>query len=466
MTDETTQLRTTKDLTPDQITLAALTTLLRFGAVPAWCLFWHAVQPRDYLSVTERKDWEEQMRRLEARKLIVRTTAPSDVQYDSGLPSKTKLIRLAKAGAAWLAERGVTDVLGRSPAGLRASDFKLPDSWRHDALAAGVLAWLGERGYAFVTDHEIGCVANALGATLGVKLPDGLARPRGSDDPWIMIEVEFAKKTGGWAERQARCMAQALDETFTLADRWPVRHAWLVTTTRKKSPTPEAMAARIAAYVLRPTMLHAMVFTVDETGKPLGMAQCPVPVTPRRDPGKLEIRLAEYGEGYVETLLAIEAEDEQLRQRGMTPPSRPACVTVARMGFGAFGIEVQADWPGGAEWTRHQAVLSVKGRAVAVSDLGSAEALSPAIRAMLMRVTLWGHVDAHDDPAAAEYVVSELVYAGRADLIRSLPELARWVRAEGRDGVQIAEDYRAAVKREVEEERLRIVRCEKESATR
>ena len=224
------------------------------------------------------------------------------------------------------------------------------------------------------------------------------------------------------------------------------------------------MAARIAAYVLRPTMLHAMVFKVDETGKPLGMAQCPVPVTPRRDPGKLAIRLAEYGEGYVETLLAIEAEDEHLRQRGMTPPVRPACVTVARMAFGAFGIEVQADWPGGAEGARHQAVLSVKGRAVAVSDLGHAEGLTPAIRAMLLRVTLWGHVDAHDDPAAAAYVVAGLVAAGRADLIRQLPELARWVRAEERDGVQIAEDYRAAVTREEEAECLRIAQWEKEKA--
>lgn len=449
MTDET---KTTKDLSHDDITRAVLTTLLRFGALPAWCLFWHTVEARDYRSISERKTWEEQMRRLEARKLVVRTTAAPDAQYDSGLPSKTKLIRLSKAGAEWLAACGVTDVLGNSPEGLRASDFHTPASWRHDALAAGVLAWLAERGYEFVTDHEIQRVAKSL----GTKLPDGLVRKRGCDEAWIMIEVEYSKKTGGWAERQARAMAKALDEEFTIGDRWQVRHAWLVTTTRKESPTPEAMAERISAYVLRPTLLHALLFTVDETGKPLGMVQRPVSVTPCSNPEKLEIRFAEYGERYVEMLLSIEAEDERMRQRGQTPPVRPEQVTVARVAFGPFAIALRLDWPRGSAWVRHRAVLMVKDRPIAVSDLGDAEALTPAIREMVLRITQWGHVD--DDQAAAEYVVTELVYAGRPELIRALPELVRWYRADGRHYEQIADDYRSAVRREEEEERQRRTR--------
>ena len=63
-----------------------------------------------------------------------------------------------------------------------------PKTWRHDLLAAGILAELHRQGWAVFPEREIRQRAGWL-----AKLPDGLA-VRGADVAWL--EVERASKTG------------------------------------------------------------------------------------------------------------------------------------------------------------------------------------------------------------------------------------------------------------------------------
>jgi hypothetical protein len=303
-----------------------------------------------------------------------------------------------------------------------------------------MLAWLTQHDYEFITDREVQRAAKSP----GVKLPDGLVRLRGSDAPWVFVEVEFSKKTGGWAERQARAMAQALREEFCIADRWAVRGAWLITTTRADSPTPEAMAQRIAAFASRTLRMQTFVAQVDECGKPLDIAPSHVIIEPALDARPVKLHYLQYGEHYLDTMRAIEIEDAQ----ALAPPVRPREVVVARGSFGSFGIEVSVRWPQGRNYTEHFATLTLQGQPIAVSELAQGAALTPLMRERIAMIQQWGFADGDDGDNGPDYVVYGLVTAGRPELIRELPELQRWVRSSGKSVEQIAHDYGLIVKRD------------------
>jgi len=61
----------------------------------------------------------------------------------------------------------------------------------------------------------------------------------------------------------------------------------------------------------------------------------------------------------------------------------------------------------------------------------------------------------------AEEVIGELVANDRVHLVRRLPELARWLRADGRAVEQIAADWQEAQKRYQAEEAARLDRIRK-----
>lgn len=424
--------------TGEQRTLVILSTLLRFGPLPAWALFWHAVEARDYTTVSERKDFEAKLRKLEALKLIVRTPAAPTKKLCFGFPGKTKLVRLAKAGAELLAQHGIIDILGQSPAGLRASDFHTPASWRHDALCAGALARLAENGYEFVTDLEIQKVCKSRGS----KLPDALIRKAGTDRPWTLIEVEYSKKTGGWAVRQARAMALAVTEGFTLGDRWQVDDAWLITTTHRDSPTPEGFAARMRVFLTSAVTLQAVVCEVDETGKPASFAGRKIKVESAAEQD-IVLQHGRHGEDYITTLQEVEERQS---------------VEVGRWHCGDFSGVITIGLPLLADYATHWTTLVYRGEPVTRDiELGHAATLDVLIPHLAYTMR-WG--DAQGEHHAEE-LIAEFVSNVRTHLIRHLPELHRWLRADGRSVEQIAQDWKAQQQRFAEEEAARLERIRK-----
>lgn len=437
--------------TGEQRTLVILSTLLRFGPLPAWALFWHAIEARDYETVSERKDFEAKLRKLEDRQLIVRTLAAPTKKLCFGFPGKTKLVRLAKAGAELLAQHGVTDILGQSPAGLRASDFHTPASWRHDALAAGTLARLAENGYEFVTDLELQRVCKSL----GTKLPDALIRKAGSDEAWTLIEVEHSKKTGGWAQRQARSMALAMTEGFTLADRWHIEGAWLITTTNPESPTAEEFAQRMRPFLTVPVTLQAVLCDVDETGKPETFEMHQVEIVPAAEQD-ITIEYTPYGKHYVQALHAIHERWSPARYQ--EAESAKEQVQVGLWSCGDFSGSIYIDRPLGGDYTAHWTSLDFRGQRVTQDiELGNAETIDnlPALLSIAMR---WGDTQCE---YRAEELIAEMVFNDRSHLIRRLPELHRWLRADGRSVEQIAEDWKTQQQHFADEEAARMARIRK-----
>lgn len=95
---------------------------------------------------------------------------------------------LATAGVRLLAEVDSSAASGKDIGSVTGETWRPPLSWRHDLLAAGVLAELHRQGWAVFPEREIRQRQSDL-----AKFPDGLA-VRGTDVAWL--EVERASKTG------------------------------------------------------------------------------------------------------------------------------------------------------------------------------------------------------------------------------------------------------------------------------
>lgn len=95
---------------------------------------------------------------------------------------------LATAGVRLLAEEDAWATSGKDIGIVTGETWRPPQTWRHDLLAAGVLAELHKEGWTVFAEREIRQRQNNL-----TKFPDGLAT-KGADVAWI--EVERATKTG------------------------------------------------------------------------------------------------------------------------------------------------------------------------------------------------------------------------------------------------------------------------------
>lgn len=116
------------------------------------------------------------------------------------LPERSgRAVVLAAGGVRFLQENGHQASSGKDLGSTSGGEWKPPASWRHDLIAAGVLAELRKRGYGVIPEAELRRRANDC-----PKLPDGLLRsPQGQ---WIWLEVERARKSG----KSQRELGQAL----------------------------------------------------------------------------------------------------------------------------------------------------------------------------------------------------------------------------------------------------------------
>lgn len=106
---------------------------------------------------------------------------------------------LATGGVRLLADHGVEASSGKDLGRVDGQEWTAPLSWRHQLLAAGILARLHQAGWTVYPEREIRQRAGWL-----AKIPDGLA-VRGSTVAWL--EVERAHKTG---TRNAKPLVDAL----------------------------------------------------------------------------------------------------------------------------------------------------------------------------------------------------------------------------------------------------------------
>lgn len=95
---------------------------------------------------------------------------------------------LATAGVRLLAEVDASANSGKDIGIVTGETWRPPLSWRHDLLAAGVLAELHKEGWTVFPEREIRQRQSDL-----AKYPDGIA-VKGADVAWL--EVERATKTG------------------------------------------------------------------------------------------------------------------------------------------------------------------------------------------------------------------------------------------------------------------------------
>ena len=420
-------------------TLKILEALLRFGPLPAHALYALVVSPEGFASATDRKAWEAKMRALEQQKLIARVDAEPEKKTKSGTPSKTKLARLAKAGAELLARHGITDALGTLPEGVRAADFEVPASWKHEALTAGILAQLAAQGCEYITDLELQRACKSSED----KLSDALVRPRGSEAPWVWLEVEFAKKTGGWAERQARVMAQALQDGFMLGERWPVQDCILVTTTRPESPTPEDFARRISAYMREPATLFAVVCDVDEAAKITSIERREIAIEPLLDPERIAITYGELGEEYFAALCESAQQRADAARRGEFVEKLPEKLTIASWKLGDYSGEIYISRPIEQSFGTYHWITLCYGGEPMLKDIcvGGVDRIIPAVKDCIIAAVQWGDTD---EEIHAERTIASLVADQRAAMLRHLPELAHWVHVDGRSLEEIAQAWQKA----------------------
>lgn len=116
---------------------------------------------------------------------------------------------LAKGGVDLLAEHGiVASTSGKNIGRTESGSWIPPATWKHDLIAAGVLAELHKRGYDIYPENEIKRTGNC---EAGMKIPDGLAV---RNEEVIWLEVENARKTGKHAKTLAGALIRVADESI------------------------------------------------------------------------------------------------------------------------------------------------------------------------------------------------------------------------------------------------------------
>lgn len=101
---------------------------------------------------------------------------------------------LSDAGARFLRDAGYPEARTGKDWGQRkgTGEWAPPEDWRHDLIAAGLLADLVAKGYEILTERELRIADPNL-----AKVPDGLAwRPDDPQKAAFWIEVERARKSG------------------------------------------------------------------------------------------------------------------------------------------------------------------------------------------------------------------------------------------------------------------------------
>lgn len=119
------------------------------------------------------------------------------------LPERSgKAVVLAAAGVRFLEENGHRASSGKDLGSTGPEGWRPPASWRHDLIAAGVLAEMRKRGYSVIPETTL-----RRSPSDATKLPDGLLRsPQGV---WIWLEVEHARKTGRSLKDLGKALALA-----------------------------------------------------------------------------------------------------------------------------------------------------------------------------------------------------------------------------------------------------------------
>lgn len=119
------------------------------------------------------------------------------------LPERSgKVVVLAAAGVRFLSENGYKARSGKDLGSTACGEWKPPASWRHDLIAAGVLAALRKQGYGVIPETDLRRKASDC-----PKIPDGVLKsPSGQ---WIWLEVEHSRKTGRSLHELGQALALA-----------------------------------------------------------------------------------------------------------------------------------------------------------------------------------------------------------------------------------------------------------------
>lgn len=119
------------------------------------------------------------------------------------LPERAgRAVVLAAAGVRFLSENGHHARSGKDLGNTTAGAWKPPASWRHDLIAAGVLAALRKQGYGVVPETDLRRKASDC-----PKLPDGILKSPSGQRIWL--EVEHSRKTGRSLRELGRALALA-----------------------------------------------------------------------------------------------------------------------------------------------------------------------------------------------------------------------------------------------------------------
>lgn len=147
--------------------------------------------------------WPANATSAEAANRMIRSWVVRKLVLVRELPDRAgKATVLALAGVQLLAAHGYTAHSGKDIGTLSGSQWMPPKSWRHDLMAAGVLAHLFKRGCKVIPEQSL-----RREPTQSPKLPDGLiCTPSGH---WIWLEVENAVKTGKNMQMLGKALALA-----------------------------------------------------------------------------------------------------------------------------------------------------------------------------------------------------------------------------------------------------------------
>lgn len=131
---------------------------------------------------------------------------------------------------------------------------------------------------------------------------------------------------------------------------------------------------------------------------------------------------------------------------------------IGRWHCGDFSGSIYIDRPLFGDYPTHYTSLDFRGQRITQDiELSNSEKIDNLAELLIIAMR-WGDAQGAYN---AEELVAEMVAADRAHLIRRLPELHRWLRADGRSVEQIAADWNAQQQRYQAEEAARLERIRK-----
>lgn len=147
--------------------------------------------------------WPKNATSAEAANRLIRSWVARKLVLVRELPDRAgKATVLALAGVRLLAEHGYEARTGKDIGTMSETGWTPPHSWRHDLIAAGVLANMAKRGYSVIAEQTLRRIP-----TKSPKLPDGLLCC--PDGQWLWLEVEHSTKTGKNLQQLGKALALA-----------------------------------------------------------------------------------------------------------------------------------------------------------------------------------------------------------------------------------------------------------------